>query len=154
MRLDVLVLAGQVDPEQHAAELAVRRPLVDLVGPDALGVPDTPPGPEEQQRTLGQPCPLRRPARAGAVARADRALDHVPQVVEPPVRVLGVHLGDLGRKTDASFMDEDERVDLLVADVGRGQGFEHGKAEDFPCPGVLHQGGVSFTDGTWALCLT
>jgi hypothetical protein len=69
--INLLVVAGQIHPEQHATKLCVGFALLTLIGPDRLGVPHASPGPERQQRALGQPYPFHGATRAGAVARAD-----------------------------------------------------------------------------------
>ena len=101
-RLALLVLAGQVHPEQHAAQLG-RPALAELLLTDPLGVPDAPPRPELQQRALGQPRPFDRPARTGAVAGARRSLEDVPEVVEPAVGVVGVDFARSERRDRASW---------------------------------------------------
>jgi hypothetical protein len=119
----LLVLAGEVDPEQHAAELGVAAALLALVCAQRLGVPCPAAGPERQQRPRRQPRPLYRSARAGAVAGAGRALQHVPEVVEPSVGMLGVDIGDVGQ-AHARLVDEDEGIDPVVGHPAEGQGLE------------------------------
>src|SRR2546422_8845405 len=70
-RIDLLVLPGQVDPEQHDAKLGAGQALPDLVRSQSVGVPYTSPGPEHQELSLTQPRPLHRPARAGTVTGAE-----------------------------------------------------------------------------------
>src|SRR5437867_7997759 len=89
-RFDVLVLPGQVHPEQHAAELRVAVAFLDLVGSHRLGMPRTSTRPEREERPLGQPSPLRGSSRPRGVTGAGRALQHVPEVVESSVGMFGV----------------------------------------------------------------
>src|SRR5215217_2254907 len=77
----LLVLAGQVHPEQHASPLGVAQALGAFLGADSLGMPGATPCPQRQQRALGESRPLDGAARAGAVAGAGRPLQDVPQVV-------------------------------------------------------------------------
>src|SRR2546426_9144509 len=75
-RLDLLILPGQVDPEQHDAELGPGQALPDLVRSQSVGMPYPSPGPEHQEFSLAQPRPLHCSGRAGTVTGAERTLEH------------------------------------------------------------------------------
>ena len=110
-RLDVLVLAREVHPEQHAAELA--RPCPRGARPRRCSRRDTR---HDPVRIFSRPAGLRR-ARSNvsagprAVPRARVARDDVPEVVEPAVRVGRVELRALRIDRHRRLVDEDVRVE-------------------------------------------
>src|SRR5260370_10927341 len=122
-RLDTLVLAREVDPEQEAAHLGGLA-FAALVIADAFRVQDAAAGAYEQERSLVQPRSLEVSDGTGAVARARRPRDRVPQVVESAVRVRGVLALLVRIDLEVSLVDEDVRVHERVRDVPRRQGFE------------------------------
>ena len=141
-RLGLLVLAGEVHPEQHAPPLGVAEAFRALLRADPLGVPRALPGPEREERALGQPCPFDRAVGSGAVTGARRALEDVPEVVEPTVRVLGVDVLQF-RKPEACLVHEDERVHLRVGHGPRGQRLEDLEPHHRPDVRVLHEDRLS-----------
>jgi hypothetical protein len=140
--LHLLVLSGHVHPEHDASEFPVRPVLLELIGPDRLGVPYTSSSPEREQRTLGEPRSLHRATRSGAMAGAGRPLEDVPQVVESSVRVLRVDVRQ-SRRPDASLVDEEEWIDVLVCDSRRRQGLQNGLPHDPDRCRILHDNGSS-----------
>src|SRR2546427_10930795 len=91
-RFNLLVPAGEVDPEQDPPDLAALQTLSELVRADAFRVPYASSGPKMQEPALGQARSFDLPGGAGRVGRAACALEGVPQVVEPAVRMLGVQV--------------------------------------------------------------
>jgi len=79
------------------------------------------------------------------VAGAGRAREHVPQVVEATVGVLGVHARPLLSDGNNGFMDEDEGVYLRIRDGRRRQWFEDLEAHNGADVGVLDDDDLSLT---------
>ena len=141
-RLGLLVLPSEVHPEQDAAELGVTGAFLDLVLTDPLGVPGALARSERQERALGQACPLDRAAGTRAVARARRAADDVPEVVEAPVRVLRVDLADL-REPHPTLVDQEERVQPWIGNRPGRERLEDREPHHPDLRGVYHQLGVA-----------
>ena len=105
-------------------------------------MPRTSARPEREERSLGEAGPLHGSARSGAVARAGRALDHVPEVVEPPVGMFGVDVLHV-RQPHPSLMHEDEWVDPFVGHRAGRQRLQD-RHPHHPDQGrVLHEEGLS-----------
>src|SRR5918992_4361910 len=138
-RLDSLVLARQVYPEEDAAHLAASLALPELVFADPFGVPHAAPRSELQERSGLQPRTLRRATRTGAVAGTGLTREQVPQVVEPTVGVLGIHAGPLLSDGNDALVNEDEGVYLGIRDGPRRQWFEDIEAHHRANVGVLDQ---------------
>ena len=73
------------------------------------------------------------------MAGACRARDQVPEVVEPTVRVLGIHARPLRGDRHDPLVNEDERVHQLVGNMPGRQGFEDFKAHHGTDVSVLDQ---------------
>src|SRR6266545_1525542 len=141
-RLGMLVLAGQVHPEQHAAELSLGQALTNLVGSNRLGMPYTSSGPECQECALSQSRPLHRSAGPRAVARAGRTFDHVPDVIKPAVGMPGVGVGQV-RQAQPRFVKKDEWVDLCIWHRAGGKCLQDGEAHHTDPRRILNQDGLS-----------
>src|SRR5215218_2842896 len=144
-RLDSLALARQVHPKEDAAHLAAGLALPELVFADPFRVPHAAARSELQERSGLQPRALHRATWTGAVAGTGLARDQVPQVVEPTVRVLGVHARPLRSDGNDALMDEDEGVYLRIRDGPRWQWFEDIEAHHRANVGVLDQDDLPLT---------
>src|SRR4029453_2003898 len=98
--------------------LGVAQALLALLRADRLRVPRAAPGPERQECALGQSSPLDRSSGSRAVAGAGRGLEDVPEVVRPPVGMLGTDVLQLG-EPEASLVEEDEGIDPFVRHAPR-----------------------------------
>src|SRR5215216_5998424 len=124
-RLDSLVLARQVHPEEDAAHLGSGLALPDLVFADPFGMPDAAARSELQERSSLQPRALHRASWTCAMAGTGLAREHVPEVVEPTVGVLGIQACPFRSDGNDALMDEDKGVYLRIRDGPRWQRFEY-----------------------------
>src|SRR5437879_618196 len=106
---NVLVLAGEIHPEQDAAELPCLA-VSNLVLPYAFGVPHATARPDLEERSGLQSGALHRAARACAVARTGLTSQHVPEVVEAAVGMLRVPFRPFRGDWHHGLVHEDERV--------------------------------------------
>src|SRR5215217_272082 len=111
--------------------------LPELVFADPFRVPHAAARSELQERSGLQPRALHRASWTGAVAGTGRARDHVPQVVEATVRVVGIQACLLRRDGNDGLVDEDEGVHLRIRDGPRRQGLEDVNAHHRANVGVL-----------------
>src|SRR5918994_1444980 len=94
---------------------------------------------ELQERSGLQPRTLHRATWTGAVAGTGLAREQVPQVVEPTVRMLGIHARPLLSDGNDALVNEDEGVYLGIRDGPRRQWFEDIEAHHRANVGVLDQ---------------
>src|SRR5207302_1949235 len=106
---NVLVLAGEIHPEQDAAELPCLA-VSNLVLTYAFGVPHATARPDFEERSGLQSGALHRAARTCAVARTGLTSEHVPEVVEAAVRMLRVPFRPFRSDWHHRLVHEDERV--------------------------------------------
>jgi hypothetical protein len=89
-RFDAPVFARQVHPEEQAAHLCPLLAFPDLVPTDSLRMPHATARSKVQKRSGLESRALHRATRTGAVTRARRARDRIPEVVESRVLVPGI----------------------------------------------------------------
>jgi hypothetical protein len=157
-RFDAFVFAREVHPEEQAAHLRPLLTSVELVPTDSLCMPDAAARSELQQRSGLQSSSLHRATGTGAVTRARRTGDRIPEVVEPTMLMPGVEAGLLPCDANDALVHEDVRIHCPIRNSRGRQGFEDVQAHDGADVSVLDQDDLALLcvdlDGHGALLLS